>query len=516
MKKIDVLLIYPHLGSFDELFRDIPLSLIYAATDSIKKGYTVKILDMRFHPEDWREVIDRYLQKGCALVGISVMTGNPIITALKISNYIKSRYDAPIVWGGPHPTALPEQTLENENIDYVIRDWGSKALCELIQYVKFKSVDKKTILGLGYKVNKNIKLNQNQCNFEMLDFRDLPYHLVDIVGDKYNRMQNGEVVFPVYTAVGCPYKCSFCMSPAVYKKIKGKKWLPYETDYVIEHIDYLLKRYQFQRLQFYDDDSFVDIDRMHDFFTKFIAKGFQKKLRIDFRGARINEIDKMDTGFLKLMEHANVSLLAIGVESGSDRILKIMNKGITVEQTLRVNRKLAAYPSLKPHYNFFCGIPGENLESLIETKKLLIRLLADNPNCYLGVGADWKPFPGSVLTETAVNKYGFKLPRNLSEWSAIDSYDAEKLLHPWYTKKMNDMIKLLQITGLSLDNKINDFRKDMGNIVGNSIYMLSAIYRPILLFRLKYNFTSFLFEYMMSKILLKSLGNLITKLKRNK
>jgi len=514
MNKTDILLIYPQLGSFDELLRDIPLSLIYAATDSVKQGFDVKILDLRLHRDDWKDEVDNYMKEGCSLVGLSVMTGNPIATSLKISSYIKVHYNTPIVWGGPHPTILPEQTLKNKNIDYVIRDWGSKSLCQLIQYIKGASSEIGSILGLGYKENNKVVLNNTQCSFEMLDFHDLPYHLINITGSNYNRLNNGEVIFPIFTAVGCPYKCTFCMSPAVYKKIKGKKWIPYETDFVISHIEYLTRQYNFQRIQIYDDDSFVDLSRMSNLLNKYIKRGFHKKYKLDFRGARINELDKMDHDFFKLMVKANIDLLAIGVESGSDEILEKMNKGITVGQTIKVNQKIANFPSLRPHYNFFCGIPGETMESLIETKHLILRLLKDNPNCYLGVGADWKPLPGSAMTDRAVDEYDLSLPDNLMEWAAIDSFDADKLIHPWYTKEMNNMIKLLQIAGQMLDNKIKEFRKDMGLILGNFIYFLSTLYKPILLLRLKYNFTSFLLEYNLKNYLFHHIGQSMVRVKR--
>ncbi len=514
MNKLDVLLVYPQLGSFDSLIRDIPLSLIYAATDSVKHNLNVRIIDLRLKPDNWEKQVDSHLRSGCSLVGLSVMTGNPITNSLRISKYIKEKYGTPIVWGGPHPTVLPEQTLENEYIDYVVRDWGSKALFQLIQHIRGESNNIKTILGIGYKENGRIALNPPQCSFEMLDYKDLPYHLIDIKGDNYSRLSNRQVVFPIFTSIGCPYKCTFCMSPTVNKKIKGKKWVAYSIDYVLGHVGYLLGKYDFQRLQIYDDDSFVDLDRMYDLLYEYVRRGFHKKHKLDFRGVRINELDRMDDDYLKLMVKANVELLITGVESGSGRILKEMNKGITVEQIIRVNQKLAKYPSLKPHYNFFCGIPGETMEDLIQTKGLLLRLVKDHPTCYLGVGADWKPLPGSVMTVRAVHNYGLKLPGSLNEWASIDSCDAKKIIHPWYTKEIDNMIKLLQMTGMLLDKKIEDLRGDMGFMLGYTLYFLSILYRPILLYRIKHNNSSFLIEYGIRNYFMRNLGKLISKLKR--
>src|SRR5262245_42793556 len=136
-KATDVLMIFPKLGTWDDIIRDIPLSVIYASTESVKRGYNVKAVDLRFYEEDWQSAIDPILKAGCGLVGLSVMTGNPVRTSLEVSKYVRENYpDVPIVWGGPHPTTLPEQTLENPYVDYVIRDGGSQPLAELIEYLR--------------------------------------------------------------------------------------------------------------------------------------------------------------------------------------------------------------------------------------------------------------------------------------------------------------------------------------------------------------------------------------------
>lgn len=502
-RSIDILLIQPQLGSFDNIIRDIPLSLIYAATDSVKSGCRVRILDLRLRPDHWEEQVDSSLSSGCSLVGLSVMTGNPIRTALAVSRYVKEKYALPIVWGGPHPTILPEQTLQNPWIDYVVRDYGSKALWQLIKYLKGEQSVLSDILGLGYKREGKIILNPVQTAFEMLDYRDLPYDLVEIQGASYNRL--GELVLPIYTAMGCPYQCSFCMSPEVYKKIKGKKVVYYSNESVLNHIDYLLGKFNFQRLQIYDDDSFTDVSRLTALLNGYVERGFHRRMRLDFRGARVNELDKVDDAFLHLMVAARVEILAIGAESGSDATLERMNKGITAEQTIRVNQKLAKYSSLRPHYNFFCGVPGDTMEDMILTKRLLLQLVRDNPNCYLGVGADWKPLPGTAMTELAVREYGLQLPLNLEGWAAIDSFDAIKIVHPWYTKRMDNMIKLLSVAGWLLDRKVRDFRRDFG-LAGLVFFLLWFLYRPILWFRLKCDFASCMMEYDLKSWLIRFLG----------
>ena len=509
-RDIDILLVYPRLGSQDSVLRDIPLSLLYAAAHSVKNGFRVEILDCRLYPKQWKAKLDAILQRGCSLVGLSVMTGHPITTSLEISRYVKETYNIPVVWGGPHPTILPEQTLANNYVDFIIRDWGSEPLYHLISALKGQSPIFEDIVGLGFKKNGSMILNPTTCQFEILDHRTIPYHLVDIDAQHYNRLQGDQCIFPIYTAVGCPYKCAFCMSPSVYEKIKGKKWVPLPVDDVIEHIQYLVGKYRFNRLQIYDDDSFVDLERMREFFTKYIAMGFEKKLQIDFRGARINELDRMDDSLLDLMVKARVEIMAIGVESGSDDTLLRMNKGITVEQILRVNRRLSRYPSLMPHYNILCGTPGETYEDLVKTKELMVRLVKENPYCLVGSAGDWKAYPGSAMTETAVKNYGLKLPDTLEEWARIDSLDADKIVHPWYTKKMDNYIKLLQVAGLVLDQKAERVAREarVSFKVLNILSLMTRAYRPLLMLRLKYNISLLLIEYPLRTFLMKFVGKL--------
>lgn len=509
---LDVLLIYPWLGSFDNLAKDIPLSLIYAATDAVKKGYSVKILDLRIEKDHWRQAIDEALKDGCHLIGFSVMTGKPISTSLIVSSYIKSKYNIPIVWGGPHPTILPKQTLESKFVDFIIRDWGSIALLQLIEQIKNGKTKKEDITGLGYKQNGKIVLNPQMSHFEVLDYRDIPYDLVNVDATLYNRMKSGKLIFPFYSSMGCPWNCTFCMAPATYKIVKGKKWQPYDVNTILENLEYLESRYPIEVFQDYADESFIELDRMKDFLNGYIQRGFADKYKLDFRGVRINDLDKMDDEYLELMVRANVGMMFIGVESGSDRVLGIMKKNITTEQIIRVNKKLARFPKLKPHYNFFSGIPGESEESLRETANLLLQLVQDHPGCYLGYGAHWKPIPGSAITQTAVEEYGYQLPETLEEWAEIDSFDAATPNYPWYTKKMASQINLLGIAGLLLDAKTNDFTPNMGPIIGKLVRLLIYLYRPFLRFRLRHNFSNLLLEEKIKTFALRNVGKFIVSM----
>lgn len=234
---IDALLIYPRLGTMDALVTDIPLSLIYAASDSVKRGYAVKVVDLRIEREDWREVLAPYLQQGVKLVGISVMTGRPLVNSRDISQFV--REVAPktkIIWGGPHPTVVPD-TIKETYIDYLGRGYGSELLASLLDLLSGKRDDME-IPGLSYKQADGTPVHiPRPSTFETLSYKDLPYQLIDVNHPGYVRSYNNQRIFPIFTSIGCPYKCNFCVSPAVYREINGAKWRPLENEEVINHIE---------------------------------------------------------------------------------------------------------------------------------------------------------------------------------------------------------------------------------------------------------------------------------------
>lgn len=507
---VDALLIYPKLGSMDSMVMDLPLSIIYAAAESVKRGYTIKALDLRSEWHHWQELLQSYLNQGIRLAGVSVMTGTPLDYARKISRFIKTNYpETKIVWGGPHVTVLPE-TIQEDFIDFLIRGYGAMSLAELIEHLQANNEDYTGIKGFSYKRNGEVFHTPRSTEHEMLHYTDIPYHLMDVTAPQYTRSYMGKQMFPIFTSIGCPYRCSFCVHPTIYRVINGAKWRPYSEQEVVEHIEYVVEQFGVDHICFIDDTSFPELERMRRIFTMILGR--KLPVTLEFRGARVNEIDRMDDEFLDLMVRAGGRVLMVGVESASDRILKSMQKGITKEQILRVNRKLARHPELTPHYNFIYGTPGETYHELRETKNVVLQLLQDNPQAYFGFASDWKPIPGSKMLEIAEKEYGFVPPQTLDEWIEMDSSDANsKIVHPWYTRKHNSLIKLMQVASFVVDDKIIKESSSNKTLFYRILRGLSRLYKPIALFRLKFSLHQLLFEYNVWQLLLKVLPYLQRK-----
>lgn len=136
----------------------------------------------------------------------------------------------------------------------------------------------------------------------------------------------------------------------------------------------------------------------------------------------------------------------------------------------------------------------------------MVTLARENPHCLLGFASDWKPLPGSVMTETAVRDYNLKLPESLEGWAAIDSFDAKEIQHPWYTKEIKNYIRLLQVAGTVLGQKMETLSSGEDTRTYRILQMFNFfanLYKPILKLRLRYNFSSFLIEYYIRDFLMK-------------
>lgn len=467
---------------------NIPVGLLYVASRVIpEQRVDVEILDCRIR-RDWREYLRRKIaEEDILLVGVSVMSGLPVFKGVEVNRLVKSIKDVPVVWGGAHPTILPEKTLELEGVDFCVRGFGSRPFQRLVASLLEGSVKPEAVKGLCYKQYGQACTSEIEDRFEDHDYKKIPYELIDAFVEKYFEGQS-QRMFSIYSVWGCVYQCAFCISPVWYKELK-KKWVPFPPRDVVDHIEFLIKRYSIDFVYFIDDDTFVKLDHFAG-----IARELESRkinIRIGIRGLRINEADKMNVEDLALVEKVGGRLVHIGVESGSDRMLKIMKKGITVEQSIRVNKKMAGFENIIPMYNILCGIPSETIEDLKDTGRFMLRLAQDNPNCIIFDPGKFIPYPGSKLYDLAI-EYGFKLPSTPEEWKLLDQ--ECDIYQPWYTPKYNRYIKMLQVTSYALSNW-EAYLEGYTGWLRAMFHIAKVIYRPVAKARIRLGFSQLLLEY---------------------
>lgn len=333
-----------------------------------------------------------------------------------------------------------------------------------------------------------------------MDYREIPYHLIpDFTA--YGQLDDGKIIFSMYSAVGCPYQCTFCSSPAQYSNIKGKKWVPLSASDVVDHVQHVVEKYGANYIYFIDDDSFPKLDHVEGIIDEIAARKLSVKL--GFRGARINEIKRMSDDFLSKLAHAGTDIMHIGAECGSDRILALLKKNCTVDDIIECNRKLARHPEIKAAYNFIMGIPSESLEELRGTRDLMLQLVADNPNCIIFPPNKFRPLPGTELYDIAQKQWNYEMPSTLDAWANIEvEGDAAS---SWYSTEVRKFFNLMLICSYFIDNKV--MRITQGNtLFYKMVRLANLIYRPFALFRLKHGLSSWLLEYHLYRLITRLLA----------
>ena len=510
MKMPNIVLFYPRLGWMDTFVTDIPLSLIYVAHECQKNGIEVRILDQRILGQEWSKALCSAIDSETVLVGFSVMSGSPISHALNATKVVKEfNPNIPIVWGGVHVTLCHESVINDKHIDYIIRGLGSIPLYKLVRFLTNKGGSLEEIEGLGWKNNANeICINSMPCEVSYAPLSELCIDNIDL--SRYMRFTYTEKVYAFFSSFGCPHKCRFCFAPIFWKDVKGRKWFPYAAKDVIEHITEVVRRYNIGYLSLLDENFFLDLKRSEEIFRGLLANDIH--VRWGIRGARIDDLYRMDKKFLSLLDEIGVEQIMIGAESGSPRMLEIMRKNISVEQIVEVNKKLSMFPKIKPSYNFISGIPGETVADMYQSVDLILQMMKDNHNASFSGMNQFIPFPGSELYEKC-KEYGYEEPLSLDGWAKVDTH-YHRGMSPWLDRKTEDTLHSIQAALMFVDNKVarellgesedgssraNESRGMVVDFLYHLIIFCSKLYKPIARFRLRHHYFGMPIDYKLIK-----------------
>lgn len=408
----DVVLVFP--GKFKAPDPQVPLSLLYLAASLQEEGFTVRILDMRLEDYHHFEVGNPFF------VGLSCMSGLQIKYALEFARYVRIQSPScPIVWGGVHPTLLPEQTASNDYVDIVVRGEGELIIRDLANALALNEPLEK-IAGITYNLNGLIK-NNPDGNVIDLDAQPiaLPYNLLQM--DRYPSVKSGR--FHIQTSRGCPHRCGFCYNSNFNKN----KWRAKSAKRVLDEIEYILQKFPHVKIiDPIDDNVFVDKKRVEE-----ICRGIiDRKLGIQWRGnCRFDYLSTYDKDFLKLLERAGCVELDFGGESGSEHLQQLICKDVTANQMLQSVENLHRWaPSIEPYVSWMSGLPGETDDDLNQTFDLMDKMQEVNPKTqHYGIFV-YTPFPSPVMQFLPSQ---FKSPQSLEEWGSIHVFHFDP---PWHTK----------------------------------------------------------------------------------
>jgi len=417
---------YERLKGFS--VESIPLGLLYIATVLDRAGYSAVAYDMDTdfankgldytninraerqinyiealkdinHPS-WLElakIIDEY---NPCFVGVTMMTPAHSSCRKVFEIVKKKRPDVILIAGGPHVTIAGKRIMhDNPEIDYAFSGEAEQSVLEFIRMFFEKDRDFSKIKGLIYRDKGAIHFTGRADRIDNLDALPIPNRELLYNKNKYGRDRLSLMV----GSRGCPFSCAFCASVPLWERKVHLR----SPQNIVNEIDYLVKSYKVRSFGFWDD-TFTANRRCIIEFCSLIAKRYGTRLSWDC----LTNVNCINEEVLKALKHAGCRRIRIGVESGSDEILKKIKKGITTEQVMEAARLIRKF-GFWLHAYFMVGIPYETEDDLKKTMDFIKRLNPDSLNL-----CTFTPYPGTELYEYVVDR-GLMSPN--PDYSIYDS-----------------------------------------------------------------------------------------------
>jgi len=432
-KANDVVLIFPRTGSMDikGILIEIPQGILFIAAYLEKEGFKVKLIDQRVD-EDWKKILKKETANA-KFVGISAMTGKQIHYGIEIAKFVRKISNAKIIWGGIHPSIMPEQTIKNNLVDIIVAGEGEETMVDLLKK------DLENVKGIYFKKNGKIIKTESRNFLDLNKTPPLPFHLLEM--NNYFIPFVGVRGIHLHTSRGCPHICTFC-----YNKVFNKsKWRCMNAKKVADMIENVVKKFNVSGIVFAEDNFFVDLKRVESIFQELDKRNIHIRWKAN---CRIDYLGKMSEEFLCFLENHGLDTLDVGVESGSDKILKDMQKDITTEQIYRVNKKLAR-TNIRLRYGFIMGVPNESEEDRNLTLQMILRIVKENEKALIANVAIFSPFPGCKMSDEVI-KMGYSPPTNLRDWGNL-SYTTTSM--PFIDKKLGKKLENISHMSRFIDGR---------------------------------------------------------------
>jgi radical SAM superfamily enzyme YgiQ (UPF0313 family) len=400
---------YHNLIDFVAVFPPVGIASIAAVIE--RMGRPVSILDADARMLSLDQTVDAVVAETPAYVGLTGMTAVMDIVGKFVAR-LKARCPAvQVIIGGPHPSAIPERTLQDfPGIDVAVIGEGDETIEELLPALE-SGADLGSIAGIAFRRDGVPVRTAPRPPIRDLGKTPIPaYHLLDMSLYRsygWNQWVSGHrrPLGVVFTGRGCYGECNFCASHCVF----GRGIRFYPTERIREEIELFVRHYDIRVLYFQDDTFTANRKVVNDVCDFLIERGYNRRIEI-MVSARV---DTVHGPTLRKMREAGIRWICFGVESGNQDILDRMGKHITLEQIRRAFA-LAREAGLFVAGNFMIGHIGETRETAMDT----IRLACELPEEYASF-AIAIPFPGSEIYRHCVVN-GIPLPN----WGAFGSVNS--------------------------------------------------------------------------------------------
>ncbi len=466
-------MVYPKTGFDVEGAIAPPFALLTIAAPLLDAGYKVKIIDQRVD-SSWKSKLINELKKNPVYVAVSSMSGSQINFALQMSMVVREHAkEIPIVWGGTHPTILPEQTLKNSNIDIVVGGEGEITALELTKALE-KNKELNDVKGIHFERKDGSQVNTGPRPFiDIESMLPTPWELVNPEDYVYKDFYMRDVKRTLdigQTSRGCPYSCGYCCSAFI-----RKYWRPISVKKSVERIVDDVKRFKLDSIWIRDDNFFANLERARQICQGMIDEGLDIKWYTS--GTRADAINRMTHEQITTFKKAGAEVFKIGAESGSDRVLQLINKGCTVKELHMANMKAKKYDII-PAMSFIGGFPTETYDELMQTIDCMIKVKKDNPATQVESMCIYTAYPKTGLWPLAL-KCGLKPPQKLEEWANWGFHDFNDKRNPWLTsaeRRRLGNITYISILACIADNLTGSIKNPVKRALTKTIVKPASLY----------------------------------------
>lgn len=378
-----------------------PLGIAYLAAYVRENGYDVEIIDSMAEGLGEEEIVSRIHGD---LVGITASTIE-ITSAVSLAKVIKKSRDVPVIIGGPHVSALPRDVMKNRCFDAGIVGEGEMTLIELVKcFETGKGLG--DVKGIAYRSKERVVITKRRdliCDLDSLPFpaRDLllPLYFYKPTPASNRKTPLGSLI----TSRGCPYRCVYCD-----KGVFGQVYRARSPGNIADEIEELINKYGARELRFWDDVINLDNERMVGICKEIIDRG------IDIEWSCIARINNINREQLYWMKKAGCWQISYGLESGNDKILRIINKGLTTGMVRNVVRMTKRF-GIGARGFFMLGLPGENEGTMRDTIDFAKSIPLDSAHFAIAT-----PYPNTEMWKNYDIRIG--------SWDQLKHHDPDSII----------------------------------------------------------------------------------------
>ncbi len=375
-----------------------PIGLGYLATALRKKNHQVFILDCLVKDYDLKKVSDFFIGYNPDIVGIQVFSDNFPLVDEYLKLFKRLKRSIVTVIGGPFPSTDPKQSFKFlKDLDFVFVGESENGFCKLLDYLEGKEKRISNIPGLVFRKDDAIICNPPYFEQEL---NKLGFPAWDLINPKDypHAPQSGFArYFPtavMQTIRGCPYKCTYCGAHL----INGFKARVRSIKNIVQEIKLLYEKYNIKELHINDDNFLFSKERVLEFCKQLRNKNYNLAW-ICSNGVRL---DRLDEELLKNMKDSGCYALGLGLESGSERILKYMKKNLNIKEVDK-QIKLIKKHGIRTIGFFIIGFPTETIEDIKKTINFSKKLALDKVQFNY-----FFPIPGTEIYKELEKKGEFK------------------------------------------------------------------------------------------------------------